>query len=561
MLCSALPSFAFDYYNFTDNSGITDSEYDSLLQSLLDQEIYSENNFVMLRAVNSDGLIIVSILSFNRDYDWKLYIDNEGYYAVHLASDGDYVYRTTLSFYVFDTSSRTFSEYLSSIPDKLKAESNPYFSNCDIFRQGDYKNPIYHENTIVQDPNAPVTPFTVSYSRTLKSGMTREATQDGELVTVNTLDVCVQMTNEYKSYIEKSLLADSEIPGAGATFGELLKNKKDKPVYTYQYLMFISTYDPNIYGTKKSAEHAIYTYLDNNKYVLTSSYGSINYSSPGSLGAGAGFGQALDSSVDSNTDSISNVGVQTSQTAQGIGYNAYCEGVTPLFGLPLSGEYANHHTINLANIYGAEDFDEQDILYIVVVGKRYLWETGAEGYASDFYANNAQFKTFFKELPDDVISSVANDLKGNKVYDFYTTVSDGFSFKDYPAYTPLTIDGKEYPTNLPIANMLDKPFTPNNYTDYDGLESGNKFNSKDKFDDYINNKSVNDAIANNFANINYTDLGSLFDVTGDYFKFLTAALSILPSWFLTIFTAWFILFLGIALVKVALAIGSSVSGS
>lgn len=154
----SLPSFAFDYYNFTDNSGITDSEYDSLLQSLLDQELYSENNFVMLRAVNSDGLIIVSILSFNRDYDWKLYIDNEGYYAVHLASDGDYVYRTNLYFYVFDTSSRTFSYYLGSLPDKIKAESNPYFSNCDIFRQGDYKNPIYHENTIVQDPNAFTSP-------------------------------------------------------------------------------------------------------------------------------------------------------------------------------------------------------------------------------------------------------------------------------------------------------------------------------------------------------------------------------------------------------------------
>ena len=46
--------------------------------------------------------------------------------------------------------------------------------------------------------------------------------------------------------------------------------------YTYQYVLFITPYDPNIFGTKKAMDGAIYTFLDKSKYVLTTAYGKTN---------------------------------------------------------------------------------------------------------------------------------------------------------------------------------------------------------------------------------------------------------------------------------------------
>ena len=413
--------------------------------------------------------------------------------------------------------------------DYSGGQSKVIYSNVPVLNWEDKKTPVW------DDPNAPVVPFSVHYSRKLTTGMSRSGTlsapgakNDGETITNNNIDVTVKLTDEYKQAMQKALDKDPKATQ-----------------YTYQYVLFITPYDPNIFGTKKAMDGAIYTFLDKSKYVLTTAYGKTKSNT------------TTDSKYDtvstpdsSSTDtSSSNVGEMTSDNADGVANSAFCNGVTPLFGLPIANgaNMTNTHTINLENIQGADKLGEQDILYIVVVGKRYLYETGAEGYAKDFYANNAEFKTFYKELPDNAVASKINGLYGGNGYDFYTVVSDGFSFKDYPDYKPLDINGVEYPTDKPISDMLDDPFPPSKITDYDGLENGTDFDTKEDFDDYINNKKYDEQYGT--FNFNLTDISSIFDGSSDFFKFMTASIGILPPIFITILIAFFTIMLAICLVK------------
>lgn len=403
------------------------------------------------------------------------------------------------------------------------------YSNVPVLKWEDKKTPVW------DDPNAPVVPFSVQYSRKLTTGMSRSGTlsapgakNDGETITNNNIDVTVKLTDEYKQAMQKALDKDPKATQ-----------------YTYQYVLFITPYDPNIFGTKKAMDGAIYTFLDKSKYVLTTAYGKTKPNTTTDLKY-----DTVSTPDSSSTDtSSSNVGEMTSENADGVANSAFCNGVTPLFGLPIANgaNMTNTHTINLENIKGADKLGEQDILYIVVVGKRYLYETGAEGYAKDFYANNAEFKTFYKELPDNAVASKINGLYGGNGYDFYTVISDGFSFKDYPDYKPLEINGVEYPTDKPISDMLDYPFPPSKITDYDGLENGTDFDTKEDFDDYINNKKYDEQYGT--FNFNLTDISSIFDGSSDFFKFMTASIGILPPIFITILIAFFTIMLAICLVK------------
>lgn len=432
-----------------------------------------------------------------------------------------------------DTATRWYSlngDYYDHDPyDYSGGQCKVIYSNVPVLNWEDKKTPVW------EDPNAPIVPFSVQYSRKLTTGMSRSGTlsapgakNDGETITNNNIDVTVKLTDEYKQAMQKALDKDPKATQ-----------------YTYQYVLFITPYDPNIFGTKKAMDGAIYTYLNKSKYVLTTAYGKTKPNT------------TTDSNYDtvstpdsSSTDtSSSNVGEMTSENADGVANSAFCNGVTPLFGLPIANgaNMPNTHTINLENIKGSDKLGEQDILYIVVVGKRYLYETGAEGYAKNFYANNAEFKTFYKELPDNAVASKINGLYGGNGYDFYTVVSDGFSFKDYPDYKPLEINGVEYPTDKPISDMLDDPFPPSKITDYDGLENGTDFDTKEDFDDYINNKKYDEQYGT--FNFNLTDISSIFDGSSDFFKFMTASIGILPPIFITILIAFFTIMLAICLVK------------
>lgn len=540
MICcvlSAVPAFATDI-------GTTDNNMTNIRQAItyMKQQIVEKGgtlngkNYIAFYYYPNDSTLSLCLISMPND---TFNLTNGKYLFDHYTSEiwcdfnkYDYTKWTDYDRFTISISSSTstmFDGTQDFFIDESSSKSSWHIidTNMKIFNNGDDVTP--------EDPNAPVKPFTVSYSRKLSTGMSRSGTlsapgakNDGETITNNNIDVTVKLTDEYKQAMQKALDKDPKATQ-----------------YTYQYVLFITPYDPNIFGTKKAMDGAIYTYLNKSKYVLSTAYGKTK-----SITTTDSKYDTVSTPDSSSTDtSSSNVGEMTSENADGVANSAFCNGVTPLFGLPIANgaNMTNTHTINLENIKGSDKLGEQDILYIVVVGKRYLYETGAEGYAKDFYANNAEFKTFYKELPDNAVASKINGLYGGNGYDFYTVVSDGFSFKDYPDYKPLEINGVEYPTDKPISDMLDDPFPPSKITDYDGLENGTDFDTKEDFDDYINNKKYDEQYGT--FNFNLTDISSIFDGSSDFFKFMTASIGILPPIFITILIAFFTIMLAICLVK------------
>lgn len=555
MICcvlSAVPAFADDTVTKNDLSSVKWSFVDSPLKIPHFQEVYDNYkslisktyNYIAVYGKKSDGTSETNILYFDPTaIAYYSFTNNQFLFG------SNYEYDSQRLLFKFDSSDNKtesvgYGGWNVTKPSGFTKSECKGLLNLNDYVQSTVKvyfhTKVYDFDNIENeleppDPNAPIVPFSVQYSRKLTTGMSRSGTlsapgakNDGETITNNNIDITVKLTDEYKQAMQKALDKDPKATQ-----------------YTYQYVLFITPYDPNIFGTKKAMDGAIYTFLDKSKYVLTTAYGKTKSNT------------TTDSKYDtvstpdsSSTDtSSSNVGEMTSENADGVANSAFCNGVTPLFGLPIANgaNMTNTHTINLENIKGADKLGEQDILYIVVVGKRYLYETGAEGYAKDFYANNAEFKTFYKELPDNAVASKINGLYGGNGYDFYTVVSDGFSFKDYPDYKPLEINGVEYPTDKPISDMLDDPFPPSKITDYDGLENGTDFDTKEDFDDYINNKKYDEQYGS--FNFNLTDISSIFDGSSDFFKFMTASIGILPPIFITILIAFFTIMLAICLVK------------
>ena len=558
MICcvlSAVPAFADDTVTKNDLSSVKWSFVDSPLKIPHFQEVYDNfkslisktYNYIAVYGKKSDGTSETNILYFDPTaIAYYSFTNNQFLFG------SNYEYDSQRLLFQFDSSdnktesvgyggwnvtkpsgfSKPECRALISLNDYVQSTVKVYF-HTKVYDFDNIENELEPP-----DPNAPLVPFSVQYSRKLTTGMSRSGTlsapgakNDGETITNNNIDVTVKLTDEYKQAMQKALDKDPKATQ-----------------YTYQYVLFITPYDPNIFGTKKAMDGAIYTFLDKSKYVLTTSYGKTKSNT------------TTDSKYDtvstpdsSSTDtSSSNVGEMTSENADGVANSAFCNGVTPLFGLPIANgaNMTNTHTINLENIKGADKLGEQDILYIVVVGKRYLYETGAEGYAKDFYANNAEFKTFYKELPDNAVASKINGLYGGNGYDFYTVVSDGFSFKNYPDYKPLEINGVEYPTDKPISDMLDDPFPPSKITDYDGLENGTDFDTKEDFDEYIRNKTYDEKFGS--FSFDLSDISSIFDSTSDFFKFMTASIGLMPSIFITVLIAFFTIMLAICVVKWAI---------
>ena len=558
MLCliccvlSAVPAFADDTVTKNDLSSVKWSFVDSPLKIPHFQEVYDNYkslisktyNYIAVYGKKSDGTSETNILYFDPTaIAYYSFTNNQFLFGSNFPFDSQRL------LFQFDSSDNKIESVgyggwdvtkpsgftkpeckaLIDLNDYVQSTVKVYF-HTKVYDFDNIENELEPP-----DPNAPLVPFSVQYSRKLTTGMSRSGTlsapgakNDGETITNNNIDVTVKLTDEYKQAMQKALDKDPKATQ-----------------YTYQYVLFITPYDPNIFGTKKAMDGAIYTFLDKSKYVLTTAYGKTKSNTT----TDSKYDTVITPDNSSTDTSSSNVGEMTSENADGVANSAFCNGVTPLFGLPIANgaNMTNTHTINLENIKGADKLGEQDILYIVVVGKRYLYETGAEGYAKDFYANNAEFKTFYKELPDNAVASKINGLYGGNGYDFYTVVSDGFSFKDYPDYKPLEINGVEYPTDKPISDMLDDPFPPSKITDYDGLENGTDFDTKEDFDDYINNKKYDEQYGT--FNFNLTDISSIFDGSSDFFKFMTASIGILPPIFITILIAFFTIMLAICLVK------------
>lgn len=358
----------------------------------------------------------------------------------------------------------------------------------------------------IADPNAPPTPFTVDYSPALKTGLVRKGTlvapgasNDGQEVETNSIAVTVKMTDEF-------LNASKPISGAFT--------------YSYQFTCFVVPSEYKDSDIKTMSEHAIYTAAQDNLHYLY--YENETLDIDDSLSSEPATGELAPVSEQwANATGVSNC------------FLLERDNNTPL----------RNVTIDLHNI----DFDnhKSDSYNIVVLGhivrkSEYGWTAYPSYFKSDCSSLALQST---KEYPMNFGSS-EEPVTNKNFYEYFSVISDDWSFKDYPKYEPHKVGG------VTVGDSpLDFKRTAKGVQDYNMWEQGGTDNTlkPDDFDKYKEQKKLDE----NFGSVDFglDSIKSVFDGSSDFFKFLTASIGILPTTFLTVLISFFVVMLAICVVK------------
>lgn len=369
--------------------------------------------------------------------------------------------------------------------------------------------PVYEGDApIYTDPNAPPVPFTVDYSPSLKTGLVRKGTlvapgasNDGQEVETNTIAVTVKLTDAF-------LNASKPISGAYT--------------YSYQFTCFVVPSEYKDSDIKTMSEHAIYTAAQDNLHYLYYENETLD----------------VDDSLSSEPATGPDIVPVSEQWAN-------ATGVSNCFLLERDNNNTplRNVTIDLHNI----DFEKHksDSYNIVVLGhivrkSEYGWTAYPSYFKSDC-SSLALEST--KEYPMNFGSSEQPVINKN-FYDYYSVISDDWSFKDYPKFEPHKVGG------VTVGDSpLDFKRTAKGVQDYNMWEQGGTDNTlkPDDFDKYKEQKKLDE----NFGSVDFglDSIKSVFDGSSDFFKFLTASIGILPTTFLTILISFFVVMLAICVVK------------
>ena len=148
-----------------------------------------------------------------------------------------------------------------------------------------------------------------------------------------------------------------------------------------------------------------------------------------------------------------------------------------------------------------------------------------------------------KEYPMN-FGSAEQPVTNKNFYEYYSVISEDWSFKDYPKYEPHKVGG------VTVGDSpLDFKRTAKGVQDYNMWEQGGTDNTlkPDDFDKYKEQKKLDE----NFGSVDFglDSIKSVFDGSSDFFKFLTASIGILPTTFLTVLISFFVIMLAICVVK------------
>lgn len=405
-----------------------------------------------------------------------------------------------------DTATRWWSEngdyYDHSPYDYSGGQYKVIYSNVPVLNWEDKKTPVW------EDPNAPPVPFTVDYSPSLKTGLVRKGTliapgasNDGQEVETNTIAVTVKLTDAF-------LNASKPISGAYT--------------YSYQFTCFVVPSEYKDSDIKTMSEHAIYTAAQDNLHYLYYENETLD----------------VDDSLSSEPATGPDIVPVSEQWAN-------ATGVSNCFLLERDNNNTplRNVTIDLHNI----DFEKHksDSYNIVVLGhivrkSEYGWTAYPSYFKSDC-SSLALEST--KEYPMNFGSSEQPVVNKN-FYDYYSVISDDWSFKDYPKFEPHKVGG------VTVGDSpLDFKRTAKGVQDYNMWEQGGTDNTlkPDDFDKYKEQKKLDE----NFGSVDFglDSIKSVFDGSSDFFKFLTASIGILPTTFLTILISFFVIMLAICVVK------------
>ena len=152
-----------------------------------------------------------------------------------------------------------------------------------------------------------------------------------------------------------------------------------------------------------------------------------------------------------------------------------------------------------------------------------------------------------KEFPAefaDIVDGEVDEESYTKweLYDYYTSVSDTFSYISYPTYRQqVNANGDAFSqTPLDFQNVAAQ------VQDYDmhQMTGGEQ--------QWRTGRVVNDAqmtVSGPGRDQSVIELTSLLNGEGTFFGFITAAISVLPSWFMTILSAFFVTLLAVVVIK------------
>ncbi len=539
MICCAVPAFADDIGNSytTWNDTIKKNVFSCIPDS--DKTDY----YTVIAAPNGSGFTYTII--FCKSSSSITYFGN----SLHcFVSKSDYnafacVLVTSENKPIYDdTATQWWSEngdYYDHYPyDYSGGHYKVIYSNVPVLNWEDKKTPVW------EDPDAVPAPFTVSYTPELSLNMQNKiyypskgganADENGLVAAENNnINLDIKLTPEFlKTFNEKDL---------GKAYGS----------GTYAVLCCLSK-------NLLNAGDDLQRFFDEDVVLYAMNHDGNYYKGQDD--------EKIKSDGSASDDLNSNDTVDTFEP-----YLTLYQGRTPIYTIPRDGKITV--SFDLTSIdYKTHGLTDDSKLYVNVIGV-FVKNNGhvtpqngekTEDTTSSTWLGSYAYQEDFTNLKtcekiDDFVKSVDEETgkpETFKAYRVYSVISDPFSYEKFPDYVPKVYkdkDGNTYnPSTTKLKDLCNIP--PSKVTDVDlakgsdGVINDGSYMQPDDYNKYLDKKKINA----NFGSVDFTDIKSIFSTTGTYWDFLTAALSCLPSWFYAVFSAWFVLFLAIALIKLVL---------
>ena len=539
LICCAVPAFASDIG--TSYTTWNDTIKQNVFSCIPDSD--KTDYYTVIAAPNGSGFtytIIFCKSSSSITYfgnNLHCYVSKSDYNAfacVFVTSENKPIYD--------DTATRWWSEnddYYDHDPyDYSGGQYKVIYSNVPVLNWEDKKTPVW------EDSNAVPAQFTVSYTPELSLNMQNKiyypskgganADENG-LVSAenNNINLDIKLTPEFlKTFNEKDL---------GKAYGS----------GTYAVLCCLSK-------NLLNAGDDLQRFFDEDVVLYAMNHDGNYYKGQDD--------EKVKADGSSSDDLNSNGTVDSFEP-----YLTLYQGRTPIYTIPRDGKLSV--AFDLTSIdYKTHGLTHDSKLYVNVIGV-FVKNNGhvtpqngeeTEDTTSSTWLGSYAYQEDFTNLKscekiDDFVKSVDEETgkpETFKAYRVYSVISDPFSYEKFPDYVPKVYkdkDGNTYnPSTTKLKDLCNIP--PSKVTDVDlakgsdGVINDGSYMQPDDYNKYLDKKKINA----NFGSVDFTDIKSIFSTTGTYWDFLTAALSCLPTWFYAVFSAWFVLFLAIALIKLVL---------
>lgn len=539
MICCAVPAFALTNSDLPTGSYNPEFEkgYKTALAELKSKYPDKFKNYVMMLPYYDSSFNQIGFYWFNCDN-----------------SNNFEVYEKNKSYFIKNTDSKSFTSYRIFLNTRTSLFGDLYVNGTSSTDNFDYglSWQIYDTNCNVkfgekyefgQDNKVP-SPFTVSYTPELSLNMQNKiyypskgganADENGLVAAENNnINLDIKLTPEFlKTFNEKDL---------GKAYGS----------GTYAVLCCLSK---NLLNPGDDLQR----FFDEDVVLYAMNHDGNYYKGQDD--------EKIKSDGSSSDDLNSNDTVDTFEP-----YLTLYQGRTPIYTIPRDGKITV--SFDLTSIdYKTHGLTDDSKLYVNVIGV-FVKNNGhvtpqngekTEDTTSSTWLGSYAYQEDFTNLKtcekiDDFVKSVDEETgkpETFKAYRVYSVISDPFSYEKFPDYVPKVYkdkDGNTYnPSTTKLKDLCNIP--PSKVTDVDlakgsdGVINDGSYMQPDDYNKYLDKKIINA----NFGSVDFTDIKSIFSTTGTYWDFLTAALSCLPSWFYAVFSAWFVLFLAIALIKLVL---------